>query len=179
MPQTPQPIDYATPGVAPPNRFFRSVFGWVLFIGLAVMLFVLIQGKKRQSAQISFSEFDTLLRAGAIAEIIVEGDEVHGVLPAGAKPFTAASGPTLEFRSSLPQGMSGTWGFMQHLLDNRGGATVSVENNQNILMQVLVPLIPWLLIFLFIWFFVFRQLRKSSMIQREPTPVVVVNQPNS
>ena len=36
------------------------------------------------------------------------------------------------------------------------------ENNQNLLSTILIPLIPWLLIFAFIWFFVFRQLRNSA-----------------
>src|SRR5207247_1206744 len=39
---------------------------------------------------------------------------------------------------------------------------VKVENNTNLILQVLLPLIPWLLIFGFIWFFVFRQLRNSA-----------------
>jgi hypothetical protein len=38
-----------------------------------------------------------------------------------------------------------------------------------------VPLIPWLLIFGFIWFFVFRQLRMQGVRGQQPTPVYVVN----
>jgi cell division protease FtsH len=38
------------------------------------------------------------------------------------------------------------------ILDKRGNAQVSFRNNQNLLLNILVPLIPWLLIFGFIWF---------------------------
>ena len=33
------------------------------------------------------------------------------------------------------------------------------KNQSNLLMNILLPLVPWLLIFGFVWFFVFRQLR--------------------
>ena len=54
------------------------------------------------------------------------------------------------------------WDFTAWLLDHRGTADVKVDNNQNLLINMLLPMIPWLLIFGFIWFFVFRQLRNSA-----------------
>ena len=39
-------------------RFGRGLFGWVLFIGLAIMLFMLLNNMKgRQSTVISLSDF--------------------------------------------------------------------------------------------------------------------------
>src|SRR5262249_59663679 len=48
------------------------------------------------------------------------------------------------------------------LLETRNMAQATVENSPNWVLQVLPPLIPWLLIFLFVWFFIFRQLRNSA-----------------
>src|SRR5688500_752925 len=38
---------------------------------------------------------------------------------------------------------------------------VTTAPRESLFARVLVPLVPWLLIFGFIWFFVFRQLRKQ------------------
>ena len=90
-------------GSAPtPWRKRASLFGWVLFIGLAVMLFMLMQRRPN--------------------------------MPAPAPPAMPA-------------------------MPGRPPAPVPAP-----LLNIVLPLIPWLLIFGFIWFFVFRQLRKSSVI---------------
>ena len=49
--------------------------------------------------------------------------------------------------------------------------------SNNLLLNILVPLIPWLLIFFFIWFFVFRVLRRAQTTPAEPMRVIVVNPP--
>jgi ATP-dependent Zn protease len=69
---------------------------------------------------------------------------------------------------------------MQWLMDHRQDAEVRVENNANPLVNLLLPLVPWLLIFLFIWYFVFRQLRNANRQQAQPkaTPVYIVNPEN-
>jgi hypothetical protein len=83
-----------------------------------------------------------------------------------------------KFQVALPAGSTGNWAFMQWLLDNRQNAMVRVENNPNWLFQVLIPLIPWLLIFGFIWFFVFRNLRKMQTVDpNAPRPVYLVPPP--
>jgi cell division protease FtsH len=60
---------------------------------------------------------------------------------------------------------------MKFIIENSGkdkpgsaGLTteIKVENSGSILTNLIVPFIPWLLIFGFIWFFVFRQLRNSA-----------------
>jgi ATP-dependent Zn protease len=173
MTQGPPVIDYSM-YPAPRRGFGRSIFGWVLFIGLAVMLFVLVQGKNRQTDSISASDFESLLSAGSFRSITIESDEVLGDL---MKPTVLSGGATVTtVRVSLPQGLGQSWPFYEHVMRNRGPATVHVENGQNLLLQVLLPLVPWLLIFGFIWFFVFRQLRGKTGVAREPMPVIVVNQ---
>jgi cell division protease FtsH len=47
-------------------------------------------------------------------------------------------------------------------MKQRGATKVEAKNQSNLLMNILLPLVPWLLIFGFIWFFVFRQLRNSA-----------------
>jgi ATP-dependent Zn protease len=174
MTPTPPPINYASPMAPEPSRIGRRIFAWVLFILLAIMLFVLVQGRNRQAQHIPFSDFDLLLRSGSVSRMTLQGDEVSGDLTVGT---ALPGGRTItQFRTEVPIGVGGTWQFLEYVNSNRHGATVEVENSQNLLTQVLVPLIPWLLIFVFLWFFVFRQLRNAKLQSRQPMPVVIVNQ---
>src|SRR5688572_19209049 len=145
---------------APGVRFGRGIFGWVLFILLAVMLFVLVQGKNRAVERINWNEFWTLHTTNQVRELTIEGDEITGEL---RDTFKTADGRQVQhFRTAVPQGAGSDYALLKDLTVNSTQTSVRVENSQNILLQVLVPLIPWLLIFLFIWFFVFRQLRNSA-----------------
>src|SRR4051812_17827758 len=141
-------------------RFGRGVFGWVLFIGLAVLLFMLVQ-KQNRVPSIDLSLFWTQLDQGKISELTLESDEIRG------KFYPAFKNPKGEditdFRTTLPPNAIMDFRLIEHILDKaKDHAVVKVENNTNIVLQVLLPLIPWLLIFGFIWFFVFRQLRNSA-----------------
>jgi cell division protease FtsH len=141
-------------------RFGRGVFGWVLFILLAIMLFVLVQGKNRQSHQIDIGDFWTYYTADQVQSVTIEGDELVGEFK--SEQQIPNIGKVKNFRAPVPTGNSADWNFTRDILEHKGTAAVKVENSQNLLLQVLVPLIPWLLIFGFIWFFVFRQLRNSA-----------------
>jgi cell division protease FtsH len=141
-------------------RFGRGLFGWVLFIALAVMLFMLLNKNQTQYARIALSDFMTQLREDHVRELTIEGDKILGefrdMQPVGEKGERVG-----KFQTELPTG-SLNWDAVNAILSSRGSAKVSVENNSNVVLQFLLPLIPWLLIFGFIWFFVFRQLRNSA-----------------
>jgi cell division protease FtsH len=146
-------------------RFGRGVFGWMLFIGLAVLLVMLVQKQKGGYQTIAISDFWTQLDNSNIKEMTLESDEIHGTLNREAQ-ITVAPNNTVavtSFRTELLPGQAMDFRFLEHLLDKaKNGGAVKIANNQNILLQVILPLIPWLLIFGFIWFFVFRQLRNSA-----------------
>src|SRR6478735_1478148 len=61
-------------------RFGRGLFGWVLFIGLAVMLFIVLQSKNKSAQDISMSELEQQANAGNVAEFVVDGETVKGTL---------------------------------------------------------------------------------------------------
>jgi ATP-dependent Zn protease len=173
-------IDYASPIESrPPAKSGRRLFGWVLFIGLAVMLFIVLQSNKKTSSEIPLSEFTTQLSNGNVSVVVVDGDTLRGHL---IKPVAIASNASAvsAFRTELPPTTSQSWAFIQWLMDHRQDAEVRVENNPNLLVNLLLPLVPWLLIFLFIWYFVFRQLRNANrqQVQPKPTPVYIVNPEN-
>ncbi len=142
-------------------RVGRGVFGWVLFVGLAIMLFMLFSQNRRTYHEIDWSAFTTQLRADKVKVLTVEGEEITGQF---VSPLDVdGKGEKVEhFKTPLLTGISTNWEFLKWLEENRGSAAVKLRNSQNLVLQVLLPLIPWLLIFGFIWFFVFRQLRNSA-----------------
>jgi len=142
-------------------RFGRGLFGWVLFIALAVMLFMLLNKGSTQYASIPLSEFWSRLDQDRVKTLTIETDKILGefrdeetIGPKGEKVG--------KFQTALPGGANNTWDLTRDVLERRKNAEVKVENSPNWLLQVIIPLIPWLLIFGFIWFFVFRQLRNSA-----------------
>ena len=141
-------------------RFGRGVFGWVLFVGLAIMLFMLLNHNRRSYQTIDYSDFWTLLKQDKVKTVTIEADEISGQftgpLVVGDKPEKIEYFKT----QAIPTAMDGNW--LRDLMENRGNAQVKAVNNTNLVLQVILPLIPWLLIFGFIWFFVFRQLRNST-----------------
>ena len=165
-PERPQSPKQRRPGV--PNgglRFGRGLFGWVLFGALAIMLFVLLRQKQNQYSTIALNEFFTALKTDKVASVTIEADEVSGKFR-NPEPITSVTaGKVTFFRTPIPSGMgSSSWDFVKSILDTAGSSPtkIEVENNNNLILQFILPLIPWLLIFGFIWFFVFRQLRNSA-----------------
>jgi ATP-dependent Zn protease len=171
---TQPPHSYANWQTIQPKKRRAGLFGWVLFIALAIMLFMLLNKTNTQYTQIPFSEFQSRLLDDKVKRVVLQGDEIVGEF---RNPETVpyVTGGVTKFRTAVPTGMSADWSYLQWMLDHRGSAIIEVENNQNLLVNLIVPLVPWLLIFGFIWFFVFRQLRGMS--NRPPQPVYLVPPP--
>src|SRR3954447_882000 len=69
--------------VRPPSgpggmKFGRGVFGWVLFIGLAIMLFVLLKTQQQNAAGVGGSDFRTQFESGNVRTVTIEADQLIG-----------------------------------------------------------------------------------------------------
>jgi len=142
-------------------RFSRGIFGWFLFGALCVVLFYLLSNRGGSYTQISLGQFWTQLGQGNVKTITIEGDQIKGEFRSDVQIPNVGSGSIRRFRAELTPN-AGSGPFLVDLLNNRNGADIVAENTQNIFLSIFVPLIPWLLIFGFIWFVVFRQLRNSA-----------------
>lgn len=142
----------------PPRKLrVAHLFGWIVFIGLAVMLFVLLQTPARNRPNVALSDFESHLLAGQVTDVQIEKDRIIGNFDS---PYVLSNNTTAQnFVVELPEGTTSTWQFAQWLIENRHDATVTVDNHSSVLRSIIAPLIPWLLIFGFIWFIVTRLLR--------------------
>src|SRR4051812_18693633 len=59
-------------------KFGRGVFGWVLFIGLAIMLFVLLKTQQQNTADVAWSEFREQFDNGRVRTVTIEADQLLG-----------------------------------------------------------------------------------------------------
>lgn len=112
----------------------------------------------RPGTSVRLDEFRERLARGEVKSVRVEEDRLVWhlrELPAPTEP--SAAGAT-QFSTDLPKGMSDDWEFVQWLLDNRNGATVDAANSP--VYSLLMPLVPWVLIFGLVWYITFRALRQ-------------------
>jgi cell division protease FtsH len=143
-------------------RFSRGLLGWVVFIVLAAMVFMLFRQNNNRYQDISLLQFESELDAGHVASLTISGDEIDGSF----KPEFVAKGGKTDFDTAVPTGTFQSGGdYLDRILDKARAAKttdVKVANSPNILINVLLPFVPWLVIFAVIYFVLFRQFRNSG-----------------
>ena len=145
-----------------PMRVGRGLFGWALLIGLLILLFLFLQNTRRSYQPIAISDFETRLSENQVKTLIIDGDDITGEFKE-AQTVPPYSVKVAAFRVTYPTGtFSGGSGYLSKIMEKRGDAQVNAENNSNILINIIAPLVPWLLIFGVLYFFVLRQLRNSA-----------------
>jgi ATP-dependent Zn protease len=174
MSTQPSPIDYASPGAIQQPKSKR----WI-----AITFFMLMRSPDSSSvAGVSFGTFRQDLASGNVQSIVVFSDELEYTTHRSIQinsPVQAASAATVT-RVRLAQDMGRDWRFTQWLIEtgnaqrNMPAPDIRFNNQQNLVVNLLLPLIPWLLIFAFIYFFVFRVFRQQQATLTNPTPVHVI-----
>ncbi|MFA5863264.1 MAG: ATP-dependent zinc metalloprotease FtsH [Phycisphaerae bacterium] len=148
------------PGGMSPLKFSRGGLSWLIFLGLALAMIALLSKNYPKPATLTIDQFYTNLDNANISELVVKDDTVLGKLktPTGQK-----TGTPKDFEVYFSARMIDS-SFIKELTAQcrKTGTSLRVENTDNIFIQVLLPLVPWLVIFGFIWFFVFRQLRNTA-----------------
>ncbi|HEX4125450.1 MAG TPA: ATP-dependent zinc metalloprotease FtsH [Tepidisphaeraceae bacterium] len=142
-------------------RVSRSLFGWVLVVLLGIMLWIVIQKQNPKYTTIDFNSFLTAWDQNQVKNVVIEDLDVSGEFtkPLSGLVHDHPKDEVTLFHTSFPPRTENQWEYLYKA--NPKTPTV-YENDNGILVQVIVPLIPWLLIIAFIWFFLFRQLRNSA-----------------
>lgn len=146
--------------------FGRGVFGWVLFIGVAILLFLWLNNNGGNLANIPYSQFIQELEKGNVKSVDVAADELRGEFTNKVADGVAGQPASTKFRTTTTLGLTSNYEFMEKLTTasaKSGNVLVVKADAQNsVLVPLLVNFVPWVLIFCFIWFFVFRQLKSSG-----------------
>ena len=143
------------PGLKVPSR---GVLSWVLFLGLALMLVVLLTSGVSQPDRIDINTFWKLVHNKQVESILLHEDRITGT----RKQSTSDPvGTNREFELQYPPSAMDA-DFMNQLLAALPEDTSIKRERQSQLLMTLISLLPWLLLLAFFWFFVFRQLRNAG-----------------
>jgi cell division protease FtsH len=143
-------------------RVGRGVLGWVVFVALAGLLVYMLTLNKRSYTRIDESEWFHHL--DKVQSMQIDTDEINGTFssPQQLPDVQGVTGSVVGFNVQLLPGQSSDWLFTRDLLTAVPNASIRNVNNQNFLVQLLLPLLPWLLIIVFLYVVVFRQLRNGA-----------------
>jgi len=143
-------------------KMSRGVMSWVGFILIALMILGLISDGFRSPKSLNIGEFWTEVESGNVKKVVITDNSLKGELRE-TRSGGNVSGGVDRFQVKYPPGA-----IQQELIDKlvtlskEKGFKLEYDETSGLYVQLLVSIIPWLLIILFIWFFVFRQLRTSA-----------------
>ena len=147
-------------------RFSRSMLGWIAILSLAVLAFVLLHKDGSAPSEVSYSQFHAYLDQQKIKTMILKDD---GTLVATLKDnipnetvVNPANGPKQLITHVPGTAMDGyLWNLLaKQAKDN--GADFDSKTTGNVVVGILLTLLPYILIFLFVWFFFLRQMRSAG-----------------
>jgi cell division protease FtsH len=163
------------PPGGPGARLSRGLFGWIVLIAMAVVLYLLINKQNSRPKDIDLAEFNAALYAGGVETLIIEGNTVRGKWRTGyikaddeAAKRQQENGFQLRLHPNyINDTVLNTWAWHVRGPAGAEGAAgrrgkIIYEDSNNLVLQIFVGLLPWVLILAFIWFFLFRQLRASA-----------------
>jgi cell division protease FtsH len=166
-PQQPKPRGDGDGGPPrPPVRMSRGLFSWIIVIGLGLMFLVMLSQSMNKPYPVPISAFWTYIQNGDIQKVVVKENMITGEFWPGRAPANAPA-DTKQFQCEY-------LGVVQKIEDVRKEIDhITAENHlkpvefasqvsNNVFMNILLSLVPWLLLFGIIWFLLFRQLRQTG-----------------
>ncbi|GMU23525.1 MAG: hypothetical protein AMXMBFR13_36030 [Phycisphaerae bacterium] len=135
-------------------RMSRGVLGWVVFIVFSLMLVMIVMSNLTNRTPMRYDEFLDQLADQNVAEVTIREDSLRGKLR-----HDPGQNQNLAFQVELIPGRIDVLKLADEIRAKDPKTLINMDNSNGYLIQILVNFVPWLLVFAFIWFFVFRQLR--------------------
>jgi cell division protease FtsH len=152
-----------------PSRY-RGLLGWVVITALAILVaYLLMNGVGNNAREISRAQLQQFLaNPDALQEFYLSGSTLHGKInTAKGKEYENIVGPGREFTVHM-DGME-VAPFIQYLHgepkllalfhDDKDRSYIPEDT---LFWPSIIAFIPWIVIFIAIWFFVSRQMRSAS-----------------
>ncbi|MHC5109506.1 MAG: ATP-dependent zinc metalloprotease FtsH [Planctomycetota bacterium] len=145
-------------GQGPTLKTSRNLVSWLLLLGMAILLVAVLSDQMQAPENISLSMFLTHVENKEIESIVINED---GSIE-GKRKLTQGEpvGTSPHFKVLIPKEML-THDFMKYLVKGLPSDAVKYNRRSEFVM-VLMAMLPWILIFGFIWFFIFRQMRGAA-----------------
>ncbi len=153
------PTDPKKPGTPNP-RMSRNMFSWLVLLALAIVLVTLLSSSIDSPKEISITDFQTYVANKQITKLTIKEDgTIEGELKPGEGQKAGLTSPQ-KFTLLYPREALDSE-FIKSLVHDLDGATVEFTR-RNQFFLLLFSLLPYMIIFGIIYFFIFRQLRNAG-----------------
>ncbi|HOW70630.1 MAG TPA: AAA family ATPase, partial [Phycisphaerae bacterium] len=136
----------------PPMRMSRGVFGWVVVILISLTLVMMVMQGYTERAPLRFDQFMAEVRSHNVKSVVIKSDSIIGELIE-----VRGQGDTRQFQVELLPGHNDDTALRAEL--DKYKVEFRYDGSGSILINILLGFLPWLVVFAFIWFFIFRQFR--------------------
>jgi cell division protease FtsH len=139
-------------------RFGRSMMMWLLIISVLIIAWFIFQDRTQSAQEVTYTEFITMVANREIRSIDAKDD---GTL-IGEKPNNSAGTPVgvnrvqTRYPATAFDGQ-GVEILRKHAQD--AGVALNFKPGSGLVVQVLLTILPWVVLFLLFWFFILRQFR--------------------
>jgi len=134
-------------------RYPRNMLSWIFLALLGVML-ITMMAEHNGGGTISYSEFEQRVKSKEVTKVTIYDSHLSGEMKPEA--MEGKDPKSKEFELVIPPGLNKEPSFLEFLGEN--GVKFDFER-PNSFYQLLFSLLPWLLIFAVMYFFIFRQFR--------------------
>jgi cell division protease FtsH len=143
-------------------RFSRSMFGWIAILATAIALFVIFHGEHNPDIQ-SWSKFKQNIENGAFQAISVKADgDVYQLTGTPASAWVSQF-PNKAITRVPTTALDGNgWNQLTELVRSHPNCELGMTQSNNIVYNLILPMLPYVLIFILIWFFFLRQIRSAG-----------------
>ncbi len=161
-PNSKPPPDGKGPQAPPPLKFNRGLMSWVFIISLLILLFLVLNSSPRGQEIASWQEFKEIIdpAKGKIEDnlITMENQRLVASVKAGELPFAPGENST-PITLRIDAQHRGEW-YLKEL--DAMGVKVAEKTGTNIWVNLLAPLLPFVLLIAIIWFFIARSMRGAG-----------------
>ncbi len=147
----------------PPRlKMSRGVASWMGFALIALIIVAVVSQGMNQQEPITISQFWKGVAAGEYSKITLRDDRIEGEYSDSAQG--RPSGPSANNEFYVVYNTTFRLPDVEEKVRAQcpEGTQVEYKPSNQSMINMLMGIIPWLLIFAFIWFVVFRQLRSSA-----------------
>ena len=128
------------------NTFSKNLTLWIVISLMMILLFQIFKKETRQTGQLSYSQFLTMVEQGEVSRVTIQGDKISGISNQGQS-----------FRTFAPKDLE-----LIKILRNKGiEITARPDETSPWYMTVLVSWFPMLLL-IAVWIFFMRQMQAGG-----------------
>jgi cell division protease FtsH len=134
--------------------------GWVMLVALMITIFLMLSFRGNGTHKpVEFSLWNSEFQRGNVIEQAIGDTYIRGKFD---KPVQVDGREVREFEAAIPPLFGMEFAKSLTTIDYAKSTRTVFVNNNNLWLNLLIPLIPWVIIILAVWFILSRQLRNAG-----------------